>query len=69
MIRVFKDKPFLLFVPEAAALSAVARSRDYEDLLQAFEHAVTNGTVDRTVLDPEVLLVLEREVCRGRSRE
>ena len=56
MISVFQDKHFLSFVPEAAALSAVARSKDYEDLLQAFENAVINGTMDRTVLDPEILL-------------
>ncbi|KAK0506992.1 hypothetical protein JMJ35_010692 [Cladonia borealis] len=60
MISVFQDKPFLSFVPEAAALSAVARSKDYEDLLRAFENAVTRGTMDRTVLDPEILLGLGR---------
>ena len=60
MISVFQDKPFLSFVPEAAALSAVARSKDYEDLLRAFENAVTRGTMDRTVLDSEVLLGLGR---------
>ena len=58
MISVFQDKPFLSFVPEAAALSAVARSKDYEDLLRAFENAVTRGTMDKTVLDPQVLLGL-----------
>ena len=60
MISIFQDKPFLSFVPEAAALSAVVRSKDYEDLLRAFENAVTRGTMDRTVLDPEVLLGLGR---------
>ena len=60
MISVFQDKRSLSFVPEAAALSAVARSKDYEDLLRAFENAVTHGTMDRTVLDPEILLGLGR---------
>ena len=60
MISVFQDKPFLSFVPEAAALSAVARFNDYEDLLRAFENAVTNGTMDRTVLSPEILRGLTR---------
>ena len=60
MVSFFQDKPFLSFVPEAAALSAVARSKDYEDLLRAFENAITRGTMDRTVLDPEVLLGLGR---------
>ena len=60
MISVFQDKPFLSFVPEAAALSAVARSTDYETLLRAFENTVTNGTMDVTVLNPEILLGLTR---------
>ena len=60
MISVFQDTPYLSFVPEAAALSAVARSKDYEDLLRAFENAVTNGTMDKTLLDPELLLGLGR---------
>ena len=60
MISLFQDKPLLSFVPEAAALSAVARFNDYEDLLRAFENVVTNGTMDRTVLNPEILLGLTR---------
>ena len=60
MISIFQDKPFLSSVPEAAALSAVARSKDYEDLLRAFENAVTHGAMDRTVLDPEILVGLGR---------
>ena len=58
MISVFQDTPYLSFVPEAAALSAVARFKVYEDLLRAFENAVANGTMDKTVLDPEILLGL-----------
>ena len=60
MISVFQDTPKLSYVPEAAALSAVARSKDYEDLLRAFQNAVTNGTMDGNVLDPEILLGLGR---------
>ena len=60
MISVFRDKTFLSFVPEAATLSAVARSEDYSNLHEAFVNAVINGTMDRTVLDPEILLGLGR---------
>ena len=60
IISVFQDTFYLLFILEVIILSIVIKSRNYEDLLRAFEDVVINETMDKSLLDPEFLLDLDR---------
>src|SRR6201996_5597468 len=55
MIKIFRDERRLSWVPEAAALAAVATPTSYQDLSRAFNNAMIHGTADGNILEPQLL--------------
>ncbi|KAK4040266.1 armadillo-type protein [Parachaetomium inaequale] len=55
MIKIFQDERRPSHVPEAAALAPVTTASSYRDLSRAFGNAVILGTVDGSLLDPQLL--------------
>ena len=56
MIKVYRDESKLSQLLEVVEISSVAKNEDYKDLVAAYANTIINGTSDRNILDPKLLL-------------
>jgi HEAT repeat protein len=71
MIDIFRDKPYLSYVKEAASLAPITSQSTYTSLCRAFNHAIIKGTADGSSLEP---LILDRYTyvirkCDGKTAD
>ena len=71
MIKIFKDKRYPSYFPEACKLAAVMTDDEYRTLLEIIGNAIIEGSTDGTILPTEVLIYFRSVIQaagQGKSR-